>query len=94
MRQSQVTRLWLAIAAIALLALAAAIWLPAILPLGASQSPLPTPVTAAGAPLAASGAPISPLAKAGWTLLWVGLGVVLGVGVVFVSLTWHRRSTK
>jgi hypothetical protein len=92
MGQSQHTRLWLAIAGAALLALTAAIWLPAILPLGASQSPLPIPVAAA--PLDASGAPISPLAKAGWTLLWVGLGVVLGLGVVFVSLYWHRRSTK
>ena len=94
MGQSRHPRLWLAVAVAALLAMAAVAWLPAVLPLGTTQSPLPTPLADPPSPSDASSAPLSSLAKVGLTLLWVALGVLVGVGVIFVTLHWHRRSTR
>jgi hypothetical protein len=37
---------------------------------------------------------MSALAKAGLTLLWVMLGVSVGVGVLFLTLFWNRRSAR
>lgn len=86
-------RLWLLLALVVLVALALASWLPDLLLPGSSHSPLPTPSatgdTAAGNPALASTAPsLAPVLAA---LLWIALGIVLALGIVFVATHWHRR---
>lgn len=93
MGQSQQSRLWLAVAVAALLAMATVVLVPTFAPLGTSRSPLPAPADAA--PTSdASGAALPPLAKIGLTLLWVALGVGVGVAVILTTVTWYRRSAK
>ena len=89
-------RLWFAVALVAVLITAAALWLRGTWPGGSSQSalytpaipgasplPTPTPVPAALSP--------SPWVTGGAVLVWVALGIVLALGIAFLILRRHRH---
>jgi hypothetical protein len=68
-----------------------ALWLSGALLPESARSPLPTPAGGAPAPAAI----LSPqLRDAGIALLWVALGVVLALGVVFALNTVRRRQGR
>ena len=93
MGQSEHPRLRLAVAVAALLAMAAIVLLPTVVPLGTSQSPLPSPAGSTASPDESVSA-LSPLAKIGLTLLWIALGVGIGTGVILLTIAWYRRSAQ
>jgi hypothetical protein len=86
MGESRQSRFGLVVAIAALLAMAAVIWLPVILPLATADSPLPTPD--------ATLTPLPTLAKIGLTLLFVALGAGIGVGLILAYRSWHGRKAR
>ena len=82
-------RLWLPLALVVVLIVGVALWLSGTLPPDRARSPLPTPLASEGSPVPA---PLSASLwrDAGIALLWVALGVLLALGVVFI-LTYYRR---
>ena len=88
-------RLWLALVLVVVLIVAATLWLRGALP-GGIRSALPTPALPGGSPLptpmpasARSSAPA--WATGGGVLLWVALGIVLALGMAFITLRRHRH---
>jgi cytochrome bd-type quinol oxidase subunit 2 len=86
MGTSRHPRVWFAVAIAGLLAMVAVIWLPSLLPLTTTDSPLPIPDAASSL--------LPPLAKIGLTLLFVALGAGIGVGLILIYGAWFSRKAK
>ena len=92
--------LWFAMAVVAVVAVAAIVWVRGAPVTGSSRSPLPTPPAAEAStsliPSTSTPAaiPPSPGVGAGAALLWVALGAVLALGIIFVTISWHRRTAQ
>jgi len=90
---------WLLLALAAVLVAALVLWMGCAAPSGRARSPLPTPSEQMTSPLPTpaftSTGVAPPLAwtMAGAVLLWVALGVLLGLGVALVVFRRHRRDT-
>ena len=91
------SHLWLAVALGVILVVAAALWLRGVHPGGSGLSAVPTPATPEESPLptptsASPTAPFPSWVTGGAVLLWVALGLLLALGIAFITLRWHRHN--
>ena len=89
--------LWLALALVAILLVAAALWLHGTRSGTGGRSALPTPAILADSPLStptlATSHPTT-WSAGGAVLLWVTLGIVLALGIALVILRWQGRDAR
>ncbi len=94
MAQLRRLRLWFALALTIVIIAAAVLGLHSTLP-SSHHSPLPTPVTSGilllPTPSTTASAPPISWTGGGAVLLWVVMGIVLALGIVFI-LHWHHRA--
>ena len=100
MDRSRRLGLWFAMAVVAVVAVAAIVWVRGAPVTGSSRSPMPTPLAAEASttlipstPTPAA-MPLSAGVGAGAALLWVALGAMLALGIIFITINWHRRTPQ
>lgn len=99
MTQARRPSFWLWLMLTAVLVAVIAVWTCYAAPGGRGRSPLPTPADQMTSPLptpisaGTDVAPSLPWISGGAALLWVVLGVLLGLGIALVVFRSHRRDT-
>ena len=91
--------LWLALALVAIILVAAALWLHGTRSGTGGRSALPTPAISADSPIStptlkSPTPPPTTRAAGGAVLLWVSLGIVLALGIALVILRWQSHDTE